>query len=317
LSQAEIQKAISTGKDFTVDQSDPIKPYQRGKTTRITRGSESTKDATFSLDENSVTHKIDDTYLREREILGEKFLKDYSAFLDDFATTGPRNERRFYKYVPSKIDKQIYVYDADGSGVSVNQERFREVQSEQNNRYVREALDNYKKNLKPIQGHQGDDGQAYITSEGSNPQEIGIGEMADVDPAQFPGMKFDDLMQEGKIAAGNRGRAIARIINESIKENAKKKENERLASSRSLASRDDQSNPKWIHTATLSPEAFDKFLDDIWPSSAKRRELISTTPAEPVAEPAQADDRVPADSHEMRPTDNRRRPANTKYYQGE
>lgn len=285
LNQAEIEASLGRGKSVSVDQTDPIKPYQVSKEAALTRTTGSTKDEFFQLAEEKVNHSIDAEYMQEREILGEKFLNDYGAFLDGFATTEDKHERRFYKYVPSKADSNVYVYDESQSGISdnrkrfsVNQERFAEVQSEQQNPNVRKALADYKGRMTKIEGRQGEDGKVQITSEGSSPQELGIGEMANIDPSEWDGVDFKDLMQDGKITDANRARAVARVINTSIVKAGKDKQQEE-EKSRKLASGASADNPKWIHNVVLSPESFDQFLDEIWPTSAKRRELMSSAPS--------------------------------------
>lgn len=327
LSQSEIEQALGRGRDVTVDTADKVKPYQTAKTTNLSRSTGPTKEPYYQLNEAEVTHKIDDTYLREREILGEKFLKDYSAFLDDFSAADDRISKRFYKYVPTKADGKIYVYEGKGSvincykdekwcrengSLALNQERMSEVQIEQQNKKVREMIATYKQNLKPIQGFRGEDGKAHITGEGSNPQDLGFGEMAEIDPAQFPEINFSDLMENGKISAANRSRAVARVVNAQFKRAADEADKEK-AKDRKIASAGEK-NPNWIHNITLSPQSFDQFLDEIWPSAAGRQKILSSAP--PVQEPQkpaeeQADDLANRDRYGrpldgVRPTDHRR-----------
>lgn len=308
LNQGEIERALGRGRDVSVDKSDQVKPYQSSKAASLSRGAGSTKDPYFQLDEAEVTHKIDDTYLREREILGAKFLKDYAAFLDDFSATDGRIAKRFYKYVPAKADGKIHVYEGSGSAIdcytneslckengrNLNQERLSEVQSDQQNPKVREMLANYKRDLRPIQGFRGDDGRAHITGTGSSPQDLGFGQMAEFDPAQFPDVNFSDLMENGKIPAANRSRAVARVVNRQFARTAADAEK-----SRAPASNQNQgTNPNWIHNITLSPESFDQFLDEIWPSAADRQRIISSAPP---AASSQVNRRSPAANRRPRP----------------
>jgi hypothetical protein len=318
LNQAEIEASLGKGMDFTVDTSDPVKPKKSkvASGASIQRGSMSDKQPIFQMDDAAIRPKhIDASYLAEREILGDKFLKDYGAFLDGYESLRAPTEAQYYQYVPAK-DGTTRVYTATPS---VNRERFADAQSTQNNPHIRKIYENYRRNLKPIVGRMHDDGKVYRDDDGSTPEDLGFGTTIAIDPAQYPEVDFKDLMQDGKIPEANRGKAIARAINLQFRKAAEERQKQESAK-RSIASKDPA--PRTPVITTLTPESFDEFLDQIWPSSAERQRIVSSAPpadSDAIADPAQVDGQAPSDRRDMRPTDQRgKRPRpmiDPKYYQ--
>jgi hypothetical protein len=269
LDPAGIQRSLASGKDHGKPYADPTarrvtdetrRFRNSGGTSRISRSHGTAKDPYFQLNEAEVKGKIDPSYLRERELMGDKFLEDYGKLIDYYSRA--RREGH-YRFIPAG---ETHVFDGLGNQRRLaNPDRFAELQREQQSPGVQSALEAHRRSLGTISGGLTDDGQVHIIGDGFDPRKLGIGEMQS---AEGTGVKVDDLRKDGKLEGLGNARAITRVVNQRIKEVAEKKIRPASGAARSPGSAPPTNT---YVNVTLSPEGFGKFLDEIWPPSAARR----------------------------------------------
>lgn len=283
LNTQEIENSLATGKSFTYTNGpDKMVRANRGETSQskigkksdISRKAGTGKDTYYQLDEGTVNASIDSNYLKEREILGEQFLKDYGLFLDTYAKP---EEGAHYKFVKAR---ETYVYD-EGAGKRTLDPNalFEERVQEQQKKEIQEAMKTYRQSLKPVEGQLQADGKMGMNLSGMRSDVIGLGEMATVNPVNFPGLNVEDLKKDGALDSAGNAKAVARVVNQSIRQAAEAKlaEDAAAARARSPASGPPISGakPNTYVNVTLSPKTFGDFLDEIWPTKEKRRDFIA------------------------------------------
>ena len=275
LKSSDIAKSLSQGKTFdyeTAVTKEHPKPTKEKREAEISRQYGSARPQIFSVDEKTVRTQVDENLLKDGEILGETFVKEFGVFMNtEKSRTEARDDaRRFYKYIPAREGK-VFTIDQSGGNTQINQERFTEVSNEQNAKGVRDLAERHLKKLEGAKISAVDDkgGKKRIGSENFDPKEMGVGEFQKVDESQFSDIKFDDINNNKELDQNTKeSQKIARVLNSQFEKSAR----EQLASrapGRSIASAGSDLSHVPVQV-TLSPDTFGEFLDEIWPPAAKR-----------------------------------------------
>jgi len=290
LDPAAIDASLAQGKTFTYENGKGnLARANRGESSQsrlsqrstISRRASTAKDPYFSMKEDEIKSSVHPDDLKNLELFGERYLKDYSAVLDRYSKPDESNQ---YKYVPVK---ETYVYsEAEGKTALDPAARFEEVKQEQERIIAGKALENFKQTLAPVSVRTLSDGRVGVDTAGFRQEVTGLGVAQDVDQARYADklkIQFDDINNNTTLDPTTRNaRAITRVVNAQIKSAV----DERLAKDKATAAkagratasvqRDGRPAPiaNTKVNVVLNPADFDKFLNEIWPSSAARQARI-------------------------------------------
>jgi hypothetical protein len=226
--------------------------------------SQNTKDPYFQLDAKKADQKFSP---QELEALGPKFLTEYRDFVRHIVKP---NQKRHYKYVEAR--PSVYTFEE-----STASEKDARVAAEQGSEGMKKMLDNHLEKAQPItfSKPQMVDGKLKADMYGENGATVGFGEVDDI-------VRKKEGGQNGeleRITSYDRYPVYAQSMNKIFKDKAEEKagekanENSRAPAQNGGASMFQGKTPQEIAetmtvNVTLSPDTFNKFLDEIWPSSA-------------------------------------------------
>lgn len=212
--------------------------------------------------------QMDESEIANQEILGERFVNDYRGFIRDYGATRPEHRNRYYQWVEAN---ESYVLAGNRPTVNAQDEKkFNDAMKEQNLPQVQQAVEEYSRKIKApyLATRNGQQGWATDT----HPSALGIGIAEGASNAQLL-QRGNEL---GKALDPNdpdaRYRAVTRVLNKAFRDAGNKKDasNPPMGLANSEKKKDDVRK-----RVSMSPEAFDKYLDEIWPSSVKRAEIIA------------------------------------------
>lgn len=219
---------------------------------------------------------------KDIEALGPQFMNEYKTFVRKFsrADDDPKYKQRYYKYVAAR--ENTYVLDSTPGEHLTDDKRLAEVVKEQNNPNIRKMVDDHLSVERAITTKkQMLDGKEGMTVAGYTGGEAGLGDTAEGITVK----RLDAKPGENPVATGyDRFPAIAADLNNAFKEAAEKKLNKDGGGqgrdlAQSGASMYQGQTPKQMADnmtvgVSLEPAEFDKFLNQIWPSSKERAEVI-------------------------------------------
>ncbi len=292
LDQAAIEESVRQGKDFIYrNETEKYLATKEGKESAgtIKREGSTAKPRYFQLDENDVLAPqqeiTDAATFKNDEILGHALTQDYAMLIENYATDkNGAAEQRFYKFVSVDNNKgektEVLAMGKDGNPIV--EERFAEIKKEQASPGVTEAVTKYKEVIASPQFDRRLDekGQNIVFNykEGFDPEKLGMGrDLAAIDPNELAStIKVDDLptvinpeTNRAELKGINRHKATVRYINQAFKETAE----DGFQKNRGPQSIGGSEIPLGAISVTLDPQKFSEFLDNIWPTAERRREL--------------------------------------------
>lgn len=226
---------------------------------------------------------------REREILGPGFVQEYRAFLRE-ASRPVNPEQRFYRYVDSTPQTRgdgsasVYVDEMGEMGqgrvalIGASRGRSQREMMELQNPRIRQIVDGYAERIRTRDDAQNAMRELRIGSHSPTIADNKLGSHV------LPGESLSNPThrQEAMI------RAASSSINNLFQGSAEKGAIEQASGDRSLASLSAADRAKKLQEATRNSGVsatseniaqFDAFLDEIWPSAERRREILSRGPS--------------------------------------
>lgn len=219
------------------------------------------------------------------EKLGPEFQKEYTQFVKDYTSASRGPKGRYYKYVEARTRPGVYVYDPAAPNQLKDSARLAEVERDQNNENIQKLVANHLEGLEaPSVKKEVIDGKEVATVAGNTGKKVGLGETSRVFVPTADGKGTEEITDYKKY------QYLVGKLDGAFKETAEKKlsaEDKAFIASRKIANATGASlapgepTPKEMAdrmlnvNVTLSPERFDSFLDEIWPTSAERRKRLA------------------------------------------
>jgi len=258
ITNEQLQKSLTAGETYEYEtdvSKEKPKPRKVAKTTEFHRSYGLARQQVFQMDENLV--KSPELTPEEMKLEDDIFSKEFSTLLATRADAGKDDTSRYYKYVPAKegSSTDVIAKDKDGNTL-IDQEKFQQMKAEHDSPLIREAAEKYFGNDRKDKSI----GDSIMKMKLETQKSQRLSEV-----------KYDDIDENDKLSIRDKDALrTARNLNHLFKQKSEEAAKEQ---GRSPADSAEDGVTTERHTSVVLGAAdFDKFLDEIWPPAAKRRE---------------------------------------------